>query len=70
MISPIFETTSHKDSKIIGTINLAKIVRNFQKFNFCKKKLYALGGINSTNIKKVRMSKVDSFGAIDYFNKL
>jgi len=70
LISPIFETTSHKDSKIIGTINLAKIVRNFQKFNFCKKKLYALGGINSTNIKKVRMSKVDSFGAIDYFNKL
>lgn len=68
LISPIFKTSSHENSKTIGIINLAKIVQNFQKFNFCDAKLYALGGINEKNIKKIKRTKVDSFGAIDYFN--
>ncbi len=62
-ISPIFETTSHGGQKTIGLKNLAKIAVKSKNDNY----LYALGGINSTNIKSLRKLGLSGFGAIDFF---
>jgi len=46
----------------------------FYKFNnlskMTKKKVIALGGINSNNVRKINMLNISGFAAIDYFNKL
>lgn len=68
-ISPIYPTTSHNSSKTFGTTKLAKISLKCKKLAYNKPKLYALGGISKNNIKKIRKTKVSSFGAIDYFTK-
>lgn len=68
-ISPIYPTTSHNSSKIFGTTKLAKISLKCKKLAYNQPKLYALGGISKNNIKKIRKTKVSSFGAIDYFTQ-
>ena len=59
--SPIFHTSTHKNSKEIGKI----------KFNYQTRKLtlpvIALGGINTHNIKKLKKLKIKGFAAIEYF---
>ena len=58
-ISPIFKTP--KSKKFLNPI----------KFNFLalktKKKVIALGGINSTNLKRLNMIKAYGFAGISYF---
>ncbi len=61
-ISPLFKTK--KSSKFL----------NLYKFNilskFWKKKTIALGGINETNINKIKMINCYGFAAISYFDQV
>lgn len=66
-ISPIFPTTSHNSSKIIGITKLAEISLKYKKLPYNTPKLFALGGISHNNIKKIAKTNISSFGAIDYF---
>lgn len=66
-ISPIFSTSSHEGVKPIGVRNLSKIILAAKN---SPKKIYALGGINSSNIKSVlRLKKLAGIGGIDIFKK-
>lgn len=67
-ISPIFPTTSHNNSKTIGITKLAKISLKYKNLAYNTPKLFALGGISKTNIKKIKKTQISSFGAIDYFS--
>jgi thiamine monophosphate synthase len=68
-ISPIFESSSHKNTKYLGNLNLAKIAFQKRKLIFYPLKLYSLGGINLKNIKKIIKSNSCGFGAIDLFKE-
>lgn len=68
--SPIFATTSHPNQPNIGLIKLSRFLIKTKYFvnskNF-KPRIFALGGINFSNIKLVRSLKIAGFGAIDLF---
>lgn len=66
-ISPAYPTTSHNNSKALGSTNLAKISLKYKTIAYSKPGLYALGGVSDANINKIRNTKISSFGAIDYF---
>jgi len=72
LISPIFPTTSHdfsrEETKEIGFKNLAKIAFKTKNCDYFSHKIFALGGINSQNIKSVRKLGISGFAAIDLFN--
>jgi len=65
-LSPIFKTTSHPRSKPLG----------ISRFNFLKKhfdtkiELYALGGINENNLKKIYNSNIFAFGLKSFLDKV
>ena len=69
-ISPIFATTSHAETKIIGLRNLRKISLISKKQNYLHNKIYALGGINSENIKSLRKLDISGFAGINLFKNL
>ena len=58
-LAPLFKTT--KNNKFLNTT----------KFNFLasktNKKVVALGGINSKNIKRLKILKIHGFAGITYF---
>lgn len=62
-ISPIFPTSTHENIKPIGIFNLAKIVKKNRKIL----PIYALGGVNSNNIKSLKKLGISGFGAINFF---
>ena len=66
-LAPIFPTTSHTGAKDFGLKNLAKITVKNRASDYFFSELYALGGINSTNITSVRKLGISGFGAIDLF---
>jgi len=66
-LAPIFPTSSHADTKIIGLKNLAKITFKNRSSDYLSPRIYALGGINSENIKSIRKLPISGFGAIDLF---
>jgi thiamine-phosphate pyrophosphorylase len=68
-ISPIFPTTSHAEAKSLGLKNLAKIAFKSKNPNYLTRSVYALGGVNSKNIKSLRKLKISGFGAIDFFKE-
>ena len=59
-LAPLFKT---KNKKFLG----------IHRFNFLSKRnkinFFALGGINESNIKKLKMLKIKGFGAIELFKK-
>ena len=61
-ISPIFDTTSHPESKNIGVIKLGLIAKLF------KKPVIALGGINDNNISRLKGLPIVGCAGIDAFN--
>lgn len=61
-LSPIFATNSHKNAKTLGS----RKFRDYSKNN--NKIIFALGGINETNIKEIIKLKINGFGGIDVFN--
>jgi thiamine-phosphate diphosphorylase len=63
-LAPIFPTTSHAQGKNLGINFLRKISHNKE----IAKKIFALGGINSKNIKTLRRLGIAGFGAIDLFS--
>jgi thiamine-phosphate pyrophosphorylase len=67
-IAPIFATTSHPNAKTIGLRNLAKITVKTKSSNYFLSKIYALGGIDTQNIKSLQKLKISGFGAIDFFS--
>lgn len=66
-VAPIFPTTSHAGAKDFGLRNLAKIAVKSRGSDYFFSEIYALGGINSTNIASVRKLGISGFGAIDLF---
>lgn len=68
-ISPIFPTQSHKSTifgtKSLGLCYLAKII----KISKDSLPIYALGGVNSTNIKSLQKLGISGFGAINFFQQ-
>jgi len=66
-ISPIFPTTSHLSTKNLGLINLAKISLKTKKPPYCLSSLYALGGVNSSNISSLRKLNLSGLAAINLF---
>ena len=62
-ISPIFPTSSHQETKSLGIQYLAKIITK----NRNALPIYALGGVNSTNIKSLKKLGLAGFGAINFF---
>ena len=63
-ISPIFDTTSHPESKNIGVIKLGLMAKLF------KKPIVALGGINNNNISRLKGLPIIGCAGIDVFNTL
>lgn len=77
-IAPIFKTSSHPLQEPIGLLKLSRMINQNHKIKSLKNiKLYALGGINYQNIKKITKFKqknqsvksisFSGFGAIDFF---
>ena len=60
-ISPVFETTSHKNEKSLGIIRLGLLVKLF------KIPAIALGGINNNNISRLKSLPISGCACIDAF---
>ena len=63
MVSPLFYNAKYSINKILG-INKFNLLTNSWKEKIC-----SLGGINSSNIKKIRMTKARSLASISFFQK-
>ena len=59
-LSPIFRTSSHPNSRPLGTIKFGLIARQFSK------PVIALGGINKNNIKKLKNLPIEGVAGIDF----
>ena len=62
-ISPVFETTSHKNRKELGIIKLGLLVKLF------KIPVIALGGINNDNVSRLRGLPISGCAGIDVFSE-
>ena len=62
-ISPVFETTSHKNKKGLGIIKLGLLVKLF------KIPVIALGGINNNNVSRLRSLPISGCAGIDIFSE-
>lgn len=60
-ISPIFVTKSHPNVAALGLMALSKIIRTN------KTPIFALGGVNKTNINALKKLGTQGFGAIELF---
>ena len=60
-VSPIFKT--HKSKKFLGIIKFNLIANN------SRKRIIALGGINSKNYKRLKSTKSIGFASIDWIKK-
>jgi len=68
--SPIFKSTSHLSACQIGIHKFSRfLIKNkyFDNLKNLKPRIYALGGINLSNIKQIRLLRIAGFGAIDLF---
>lgn len=63
-ISPIFKTSSHPDSKYLGKEYLDKCCA------ISNKPIFALGGVDSDNLKIISLGKSSGFGAISFYKTL
>ena len=60
-ISPVFPSTSHKNTQHLGVVKLGLLSRLF------KKHVIALGGINNKNIARLRSLPISGCAGIDMF---
>jgi len=60
-MSPIFETTSHKNVKPLGRLRFSLAIKSL------KIPVIALGGINNKNLPLLNNLKISGFAAIDFF---
>ena len=60
-ISPIFKT--EKNKKFLGTVKFNLLAKN------TKKKVIALGGINTENLKKTQLTKSKGIASISWIKK-
>ena len=63
IVSPLFYNSKYSINKILG-INKFNLLTNGWKEKIC-----ALGGVSASNIKRLRMTKVESFAGISFFQK-
>jgi thiamine monophosphate synthase len=63
MVSPLFYNAKYSINKILGISKFNLLTNSW------KEKICALGGINSSNIKKIRMTKARSLAGISFFQK-
>lgn len=66
-IAPIFATTSHVNGQNLGLKTLAKISFKTKNQLYFAPNIYALGGVNSTNLKSLQKLPISGFGGIDFF---
>jgi thiamine-phosphate pyrophosphorylase len=60
-LSPLFKTKEKNPLEIIKFNNLS---------NFTKKPIIALGGINTKNVKKLKMTNIFGFAGISHIKKI
>ena len=60
-ISPIFKTKKNK--KFLGTVKFNLLAKN------TKRKIISLGGINTENLKKIRLTKSKGIASISWIKK-
>ncbi len=64
-VSPLYPTSSHPEKKPMGIVKFNLLRNNFtSKINIC-----ALGGVNESNIRKVRSFNLFGFALKSYLNK-
>jgi len=69
--SPVFSSTTHKNSKSIGFYNFIKFRKIISdKCRINNEVIAPLGGINLQNLQRLNNIKITKFGAIDFFNNL
>lgn len=61
-ISPIFRTDSHPEAKEIGHLKLSRMILDIKYHS----NIYALGGVNSRNLKLIKNSGIGGFGFISF----
>ena len=61
-ISNVFETQTHPNKKKLSKFNFFSICNLLKR-----KKVFALGGIDKSNFKKLKNKYLYGFGAINYF---
>jgi thiamine monophosphate synthase len=70
-LSPVFHSSTHLNQTPIGLINFSRFLIKTKYFYFKNQnyqpKIYALGGINFSNIKKLRKINIAGIGAIELF---
>jgi len=65
-LSPIFKTTSHPRNKPLGISRFNSLKKHFNT----KLELYALGGIDENNLKKIYNSNIFAFGLKSFLDKV
>ena len=63
MVSPLFYNVKYSINKILGINKFNLLTKNW------KTKICPLGGISASNIKRLRMTKAESFAGISFFQK-
>jgi thiamine monophosphate synthase len=63
MVSPLFYNAKYSKNKILGINKFNLLTSNWNV------KICALGGISSSNIKKIKMTKARSLAGISFFQK-
>ena len=61
IVSPVFATMSHPDVRPLGVVRFAQLCR------MTTIPIFALGGINATNIRRLRPTSVRGYVAMRYF---
>mgnify|MGYP001173442729 FL=1 len=64
-LSPLFPTKDYQKSKILGIHKFNSIRRLFSN----KTKIYALGGINEINLRKLILHNIEGMGSISILEK-
>jgi len=64
LLSPIFQNLKYNTSKILTISKFNQISKNW------KIDVYALGGVNFENIKKIKMTKAKGVGFISLISNL
>jgi thiamine-phosphate pyrophosphorylase len=59
-LSPLFKTKKYNEFKVLNIIRFNLITTSW------KVQLLGLGGINNTNYKKLKMTKVKGFGFVSF----
>jgi len=64
LLSPIFTNKKYNDNKILNIVKFNLISKNWKTY------VFALGGVNSNNFKKIGMTSCKGIGFVSFINDL